>query len=67
MNARIADVLLIAFAAVALGVAGAMDMHDAEMPVVVPALECRDKLFLRVALTADEAAGRCDQLKEVRK
>lgn len=63
MNPRIADALLIVFAAAALGVVGAMDMQDAETQIVVPALDCREKLFLRVALSADEASGRCDHIK----
>lgn len=67
MNPRIGDVLLIAFAIAAFGVVGSMDMNDAlaaEQTPTVTALHCREQLNLRVALTADEVAGRCDQPNE---
>ena len=65
MNPRISDALLIAFAVAAFGVVGGMDMQDAEASAqtIATPLDCRTKLNLRVALTADEASGRCDQIK----
>ena len=69
MNPRISDCALIAFALAALSVAGGMDLQDAQhaesvtQTAPVAPLDCRDKLNLRVALTVDEAAGRCDQFK----
>ena len=52
MNPRLSDVLLIAFALAALGVAGGMDLQDAQAaaPVVqVAPLDCRDDVAMRVA------------------
>lgn len=60
MNTRIYDAIRIAFALAAFGVVGAMDMEDAiAQDQALPALQCREKLKLRLALTADEASGRC--------
>lgn len=70
MNPRLADALLIAFAFAAFGVAGSMDMQDADAAIAVPVVRqapCREPLYLRVAATADEVAGRCDQSKGVTK
>ena len=70
MNPRVSDCALIAFALAALSVVGGMDLQDAQAvePVTpVAPLDCRDKLNLRVALTADEAAGRCDLTKGTKK
>lgn len=61
MNPRIGDVFLITVAIAAFGVAGAMDMNDQIEMSKPRALDCRDKLNLRKAQTADEASGRCDQ------
>ena len=55
MNPRLSDALLIAFAFAAFGVAGGMDLHDAQAvePVVqvapVAPLDCRDDVAMRVA------------------
>lgn len=60
MNPRIYDAILITCALAAFGVVGAMDMEDAiAQDQALPALQCREKLKLRLALTADEARGRC--------
>ena len=64
MSAHTYNAIRIAFALAAFGVVGAMDMEDAiAQDQALPALQCREKLKLRLALTADEARGRCDQTK----
>lgn len=60
---RLTNIALILVLLAAWGWAGGMDMQDQieTERTAVRALDCREQLNLRVAQTADEAAGRCDQ------